>query len=136
MDSRTAFCPNLDCPARGQSGEGNIGIHSRRDQRYRCRECGKTFTATKGTPFYCLRSATDLVLQVVTLLAHGCPPQAIVAAFGLDERTVADWQQRAAAQCQQVHEHLVEQPRELGQVQADELRVRRQGGVACDEGQT
>jgi hypothetical protein len=28
---------------------------------------------------------------VVTLLAHGCPVQAIVAAFGFDERTVADW---------------------------------------------
>jgi hypothetical protein len=31
----------------------------------------------------------ELVLTVVTLLAHGCPLQAIVAAFGLDERTVA-----------------------------------------------
>jgi hypothetical protein len=30
------------------------------------------------------------VLMVLTLLlAHGCPVQAIVAAFGLDERTVA-----------------------------------------------
>ena len=28
-------------------------------------------------------------VRVVTLLAHGCPPQAIVAAFGWDERTVA-----------------------------------------------
>lgn len=68
-------------------------------------------------------------MTVVTLLAHGCPPQAIVAAFGLDERTVADWQQRAAAQCQQVQEHLVEQPHDLGEVQLDELRVKRQGGI-------
>jgi hypothetical protein len=29
-----------------------------------------------------------LVIAVVTLLAYGCPLQAIVAAFGLDERTV------------------------------------------------
>jgi hypothetical protein len=27
------------------------------------------------------------------MLCHGCPRQAIVAAYGLDERTVADWQQ-------------------------------------------
>ena len=27
----------------------------------------------------------------MTLLAHGCPLQAIVAAFGLNERTVARW---------------------------------------------
>jgi transposase-like protein len=129
MDSHTAFCPNADCPATGQTGKGNIVVHSRRNQRYKCKECQKTFTATKGTPFYRLRRTTNLVVQVVTLLAHGCPPQAIVAAFGLDERTVADWQQRAAEQCQRVHEHLVEQPRDLREVQADELRVKRQGAI-------
>lgn len=129
MDSQSAFCPNSDCPARGHIGQGNVRIHSRRDRRYQCRECGRTFTATKGTPFYRLRHQREVVVQVVTLLAWGCPPQAIVAAFELDERTVSDWQQRAAAQCQQVHEHLVEQPRALGEVQADELRVKRQGAI-------
>src|SRR5262249_38185603 len=67
---------------------------------------------------------------VVTLLAHGCPLQAIVAAFGLDERTVARWQARAGAQGRRVHAHLVESGRlDLAQVQADELRVRVVGGV-------
>jgi transposase-like protein len=129
MDSQTAFCPNADCPARGQTDKGNIRIHSRIEHRFRCTECSKTFTATNGTPFYRLRYATDLVVTVVTLLAHGCPPQAIVAAFDLDERTVSDWHQRASAQCQQVHQHLVQQPRDLREVQADELRVKRQGAV-------
>ncbi len=129
VDSQTAFCPNPDCPAKGHVGKGNIGVHSRKDQRYKCRECGQTFAATTGTPFYRLRHQQEVVVQVVTLLAWGCPPQAIVAAFHLDERTVADWHRRAAAQCQQVHEHLVHRPRGLGEVQADELRVKRQGAV-------
>lgn len=129
MDSQTAFCPNSDCPAKGHEGKGNIRIHSRRDQRYKCKECGQTFTATKGTPFYRLRHEQELVVRVVTLLAHGCPPQAIVAAFDLDARTISDWQQRAAAQCQQVHQHLVEKARDLREVQADELRVKQQGAV-------
>jgi hypothetical protein len=30
-----------------------------------------------------------VIVIVVTLLAHGCPAQAIVQAFGLEERTVA-----------------------------------------------
>ncbi|HZC79976.1 MAG TPA: hypothetical protein VE258_19630, partial [Ktedonobacterales bacterium] len=51
------------------------------------------------------------------------------AAFGPDERTVAAWQRRAGHHCEGVHEALVLQPRDLGQVQADELRVKRQGGV-------
>src|SRR5947207_4105358 len=36
-----------------------------------------------------LRTSAETVVLVVTLLAHGCPVQAIVAAFGFDERTVA-----------------------------------------------
>src|SRR3712207_7266379 len=54
------------------------------------------------------RSPKWLVLAVVTLLAYGCPVQAIVAAFGLDERTVARWQKECGLQCRRVHEHLIE----------------------------
>jgi len=43
--------------------------------------------------------------------------------------TVASWQRRAGLHCQKVHEHLVQQPRDLGQVQADEIRVKHQGGI-------
>ena len=129
MDPTTVFCPNLACPARGQRGEGTIHIHSQKDRRFRCTECRKTFSATKGTVFYRLRTAAETVSLVVTLLAHGCPLQAIVAAFGFDERTVADWWARSGRQGQAVHESAVEQPRDLGQVQADELRVKKQRGV-------
>jgi transposase-like protein len=52
MDPTTIFCPNLACPARGQVGQGNIGIHSRQEQRFFCRQCRKTFTATQGTALY------------------------------------------------------------------------------------
>ena len=71
-----------------------------------------------------------LVLAVVTLLAYGCPVQAIVAAFELDERTVARWQRESGSHCKRVHEHLVEAGRvALLQVQADEIRVKAVGGV-------
>src|SRR6266705_1734379 len=129
MDPTTVFCPNRHCPARGQTGMGNIGIHSQKEQRFICHECHKTFSATKGTAFYRLRTAAETVSLVVTLLAHGCPVQAIVVAFGLDERTIADWWARSGRQGQGVHEYLVEQPRDLGQVQADELRIKKQGGI-------
>jgi transposase-like protein/IS1 family transposase len=129
MDPQTVFCPNSDCPARGRIGAGNIGVHSRKERRYVCHECNKTFAETKGTALYRLRTEAEQVSLVVTLLAHGCPIQAIVAAFELDERTVMDWQTRAGQQAERVHERWVEQPRDLGQVQADEIRVKKQGGV-------
>jgi transposase-like protein len=129
MDPQTVFCHNSACPARGQIGKGNIGVHSRKERRYKCHVCGETFSETKGTVFYRLRTAKDVVVLVVTLLAYGCPVQAVVVAFGLDERTVLDWQARAGQHCQGVHEHLVEQPRDLGQVQADEIRAKIQGRI-------
>ena len=129
MDPTTTFCPNQRCPARGQTGRGNIGIHSQKEQRFICHAWHKTFSARKGTGFSRLRTSAETVMLVVTLLAHGCPLQAIVAAFGFDERTIADWWARSGRQGQAVHEYLVEQPRDLGQVQADELRVKKQGGI-------
>jgi transposase-like protein/IS1 family transposase len=129
MDPTTVFCPNGHCHARGQTGKGNIGIHSRKEQRFICHACHKTFSASQGTVFYRLRTSAETVVIVVTLLAHGCPLHASVAAFGCDERTVADWWARSGRQGQAVQEYLVEQPRDLGQVQADELRVKKQGGI-------
>jgi transposase-like protein/IS1 family transposase len=129
MDPTSVFCPNLGCPARGQTGQGNIGLHSRKEQRFICRQCHKTFSATQGTALYRLWTSAETVTLVVTLMAHGCPRQAIVVAFGFDERTVASWLARAGVQGQAVQEHLVEQPRDLGQVQADEIRVKKQGGI-------
>jgi transposase-like protein len=69
-------------------------------------------------------------MWVIVLLAYGCPVQAIVKAFGLDERTVCDWHRRAGQHCQRVHEHLVESSQhDLEQVQADEIKVKTQKGT-------
>jgi transposase-like protein len=64
--------------------------------------CGKTFTERSGTAFYRLHHNEELMTVVIALLANGCPPQAIVAAYGLDERTVANWQERAGKHSQAV----------------------------------
>src|ERR687884_1305259 len=125
MNASQVFCPNLDCKARGNIGQGNIVIHSRRRPRYRCKTCGKTFSAKEGTLFAGLRKPRELIVIVVTLLAYGCPVQAIVHAFGLDERTVARWRDRAGKHCEQVHQALVEQGQlDLMQGPPDEIRVK------------
>jgi transposase-like protein len=51
-----------------------------------------------------------------------------VAAFGLDERTVASWLRRGGQHSQQLHQHLVQQGQiDLQHVQADELWVKLVG---------
>jgi transposase-like protein len=130
MNPQEIFCLNLDCPARGQVGAGNIRVHSQQEQRYGCDICQTTFAASKDTIFYRLKTEAQVVITVLTLLAHGCPRQAIVAAYGFDERTVKSWWQRAGEHCQKVHQHTVGQSQlDLQQAQADEIKVKIQGGT-------
>ncbi len=125
MDASQVFCPNLDCMARGKIGEGNVVSHGKARPRYRCKTCGKTFSAQAGAMFEGLRKPKALIVIVVTRLPYGCPIQAIVQAFGLDERTVASWRDRAGKHCQQVHQAVVQHGQlDLVQVQADEIRVK------------
>jgi len=125
MDPSAVCCPNADCPDKGQQGQGNIGIHSQKERRYCCTTCDKTFAATRGTAFDRVHHPVELLVLVVTLLCHGCPAQAIVAAFGLDERTVAAWVHRTGRHAARVHTAVVETRQvELGQVQADEICVK------------
>ena len=129
MDPQSIFCPNLDCPARGQIGEGNITGHGCKRPRYHCAVCQTTFSARRGTPFYRRRTAESVMTQVLTLVAHGCPIPAIEVAFGLQTRTVQAWVAAAGQHAQGIQQVLVEQPRDLQQVQADEIRVKTQTGV-------
>jgi transposase-like protein len=124
----TVFCPHLACPARWQIGQGLLSLHSRQDKRFLCTVCHTTCSATKGTAVYRLRTAAETVTLMVTWLAHGCPPQAIIAAFGFEERTVMRWLARGVVHGQAVQEPRVEQPRDRGPVPADELRVKKPDG--------
>jgi len=129
MDPHHQFCHNPDCPARGQRGQGNITVHGRKTPRYRCTVCRRTFSARAGTPFFRRQVPEDEQTRILTLIAHGCPVDAAAVAFGYQPRTIRDWVQAAGVHCLGVQATLVEQPHALGQVQADEVRVRAQGTV-------
>lgn len=117
----------MTCPDCGE--EARIGVHSHQERRCICHACGGTFAETKGTVFFNLHYPIWVVVLVLTLLAHGCPPAAIVAAFYLDERTVAAWHRKAGQHGKRVQDEVVCNGQvELGQVQADELCVKAQSG--------
>lgn len=78
-----------------------------------------------------LRKPTEIIVMVVTLLTYGCPVQAVVHAFELDERTVASWRDRAGKHCKQVHQAVVQQEKlDLVHVQADEIRAKGRQMIA------
>jgi transposase-like protein len=122
LDPKLMTCPHC-------SEEERIGVHSHQERRCICHACGRTFAETKGTVFFNLHYPIWVVVLVLTLLAHGCPPAAIVVAFYLDERTVAAWHSKAGKHGKRVQAEVVCNGQvELGQVQADELCVNAQGG--------
>lgn len=129
IDPQTTFCPNIDCCARGQIGEGNIRIHCQKRARYRCTVCNKTFSARAGTIFFRRRTAEATIAQVVTLVSHGCPVPAIEVAFDIQAQTVREWLDAAGAHAEAFHHAEVVRPRDLVHVQADEIHVKTQAGV-------
>ncbi len=82
-DALQLFCSNVDCSARGKIGAGNLVSHGKKRERYTCKTGEKTFCARQGTMLVGLRTPEELMVIVVTLLAYGCPVQAIVHALGL-----------------------------------------------------
>ena len=110
IDPPTTFRPNIDCPARGQLGDGNIRIHRHQRQRYRCMVCKHTCSSRRGT--ICFRRRTDdqRITQVVPLVSHGCPMPAIEVAFERHAQTVREWSEAAGALAEAVHRSIVVQP--------------------------
>ena len=129
MNPQKGWCPNIDCPARGQLGQGNVRVHSGKERRYRCQVCRKTFGARVGTIFYRRRTDEALITLVSTLVSWGCPLVALEHAFGLQPQTIRDWLEAAGAHAEAIHHAQVTQPRDLGHVQADDVRVKTQCGI-------
>src|SRR5215212_692965 len=124
MRPELVVCPKPECGA-----SGRIGVHSYTKRQYICHACKKTFAETSGTMLFDLKRPAWLVVLVLALLSHGCPVPAIVFAFGVDERSVADWQFQAGQHARQIQQQVVCQGQiDLSQVQADELYTKTQAG--------
>jgi transposase-like protein len=121
IDPLTTFCPNMARPARGQVGKGHITIHSRQRQRDWCKVCRKAFSARAGTIFYRRRTDEATITRVATLVSHGCPVLAIEVTCALQAQTVREWVEAVGVHRAAIHQTGVMQPRDLVQMQVDEM---------------
>ena len=121
-------CLNLACPLRGKVSSGNIVRHgfyrtrSGKRRRYRCGECGKTFSSTKGTPYYRLQHRRATFDGVIALRVEGVSISAISRIKGIAWNTVARWLEKAAQVCRRFnHRRIAGFAAE--ELQADEIRT-------------
>ena len=108
------FCPNETCPDYGRlqidQGQPNIrkfGKTRSGVQRYQCRTCSATFTATTGTIFFRKRRPEHEILETLALLAEGNRISSLSRAKGFKEDTILTWLREAAQHAQQLEEVLM-----------------------------
>lgn len=108
------FCPNESCPDHGKRQDGqtqaNIikaGKTKQGVQRYQCKTCQQTFTATKGTLFYRRRVAQREMLAALTQLAEGSRISSVSRTTGHKEDTLLAWLRAAAQQVEAIEALLL-----------------------------
>src|SRR6185503_21004231 len=108
------FCPNEACSDYGrlQIGQSQANIRKfgktrKGVQRYQCKRCGQTFTATTGTIFFRKRTAEHELLETLALLAEGNRISSLSRVKGFKEDTILTWLREAADHAQQLEEVLM-----------------------------
>jgi hypothetical protein len=103
-------------------GDGRHG-RAERIQTFRGPACRTTFTSRRNTPLYRLKTPSQQVAVVLSVLAEGLDLSAAERVFGYRQATITTWLTRAGNHAQTLHErifcHL-----HLPHLQLDELRTR------------
>ena len=117
-------CPNPDCPAYGQRGQGNLRLHgwSGRGQRIRCLRCatcGHDFSERANTPLLGLRTSPEKLVAIAEHLADGTGARATARLCKVSLNTVLRFTQRFGGHAELFHDCQVRgiQPK---QIQPDE----------------
>lgn len=76
-------------------------------QRYRCKTCGKTFVATKGTIFYKRRTPEDAIIRALLMIAEGSCISSVSRQTGHKEDTISDWLNVAAQHATEIESVLL-----------------------------
>lgn len=128
------FCPNARCSDYGkrqdcqQQNLKKAGKTHKGVQRYQCKTCQVTFTATTGTIFFRKRTAEHEILETLALLAEGSRISSLSRTKGFKEDTILAWLREAAQHAEQVEAVLMADfPIQRGQLDALWSYVRNKG---------
>jgi transposase-like protein/IS1 family transposase len=119
-------CPNPDCSAYRLLNRGNVSAistyltQSGKRRIFRCKDCERTFSETRETVFFDLRTAEDKVIMALKMLLVKVALSDIGFVLGVTEATVLAWLRRAAHKAQEINTHLL-RALPVTEVQLDEM---------------
>lgn len=120
------YCPNPDCRDYKRMKAGNISSiatymsESGRRRIFKCSKCEKSFSETRDTVFYDLRTPEEKVMMVLKMLLVRVELSAISFVMGVTEQTVLEWLRRAAQKAAEINQALMKNL-PVTQVQLDEM---------------
>jgi transposase-like protein len=107
MEPDQQACINRACPAFGKSETGTIKVSSYKERRYYGVVCGKTFSESRASFFYHLRTPRRAVLEAMGMLADRNRRRGIARVKGVKPDTVWHWLEIAGAQAAAVSDRLL-----------------------------
>lgn len=118
------YCPTPECPLFGQVEKRQLERHAycgpQRTVHYLCRACGKTFSETKGTFFYRLRTKREKILNALAIVVEQGGIRATARVTGVDKDTIQRWVDRAGQHAEEVSAYMIVEC-DLSEAQLDEL---------------
>jgi IS1 family transposase/transposase-like protein len=119
-------CPNPDCSHYRLCNRGNVSAiatyltQSGKRRIFLCSACDRTFSETRDTVFFDLRTPEEKVIMALKMLLVKVALSDIGFVLGVTEETVLEWLRRAAHKADEINAHLL---RDLPviQVQLDEM---------------
>jgi transposase-like protein len=110
QDRRT--CPHCEGASVRKNGK------NRGKQRWHCRECGKSFGETFGTPMFGLHTPVEEVARTLLIVMRRGSLRAAEEISGHKHETIGEWLRRAGAHAEALTEVLV-RDLELDEVEVD-----------------
>ena len=119
-------CPNPECAHYSRMQPGNVSAiatyltQSGKRRIFRCHACETSFSETRDTVFFDLRTSEEKVIFALKMLLVRVDLSGISFVLGVTEETVLAWLRRAARKAEQINAHLL-RDLPVTQIQLDEM---------------
>src|SRR6266478_7618789 len=119
-------CPNPDCSLYNRMHKGNVSAistymtQSGKRRILYCTQCERSFSETRDTVFFDLRTPEEKVMMALKMLLVKVALSDIGFVLGVTEETVLEWLRRAAAKAHEINAYLL-RDLPVTQVQLDEM---------------